>query len=903
MAANTPTPAPTPTPEAPPEPRGVAAVWAFPAVVALWTWVVGWLPHMVTMLAARNDWDGWGMPPADVLAAHADDLPRWTMAGGGLLLAGVGWVLAEQWDRYGLAGWFRVLSAVTGLGVGAWLVAAAYSSPFVLAPHLAGLALLLGAGWWAIDYTHDRRAAAARPGPAAVMAAETEGEEQRAMREALTRSHNADVIIVNYQQTKAGQTWELGPRTHDPDTGDELDALPDYGDFVSRLPQLRARIQARWRRKGVEFDENDIRTEASKVDRWFLHINLLHPEKEEIPAAAKPAGRRSWNDPAWLGRYMMDGADMALRMHGVSMKILGKSEGGKSTIANNVVRNAITTTDALTGRRDCVVFVAATDKLAPFVYPYLRPFLDGSMGFPVLDWCAGNDPYEVLRLFRAVYHLARSRNDELAEEDKILAASSKPGVVVIWEEARHGGDRPETIEVDREEWSISRLCMETMGMCRSAGIGIVPLTQDGVMEGIGPYGSQCQRNFSAFACTRTTSHADTILNLTALKGQQVDTTALTDNTIYLQPNIGDTARALPGKCANVRTAAIITPLVMAESAPLGPAVFPAEDVAAMGEDYTGRWQRARNATLTKITDRHGWEWREYGAPQGAPAPSTPSTPAAPARPAATGASTTRPPVDDPVETALHMLAVNAGEDPAGIIAQYRAGTLDAGLVGLAQALLGGPGTPVDGLPTGWTPGAGTQPTEPAEPVKPTGWTAADDEAVAALLGSPVSPVQFTPPTRPEPTRPAEDPDDRPQICGLPSKNQLADLERLAQQMATEADAMAGAGQASTTVDDAPTTVDDGLPQVLRDVAAAVASIRADRPDVRWVATAELAQRLYPCQGEKAVEEATAKLGKALSLQLPNLTRRTDFYGPGRTKRGRGYDVAPLLTAIAGYRGR
>lgn len=662
MAADT---SKTTTP-APPEPTGLAGAWAEAALLTGWVWLLGWFPRFAASASASAEADGWGAPTATTAVVEP-----WWMAGAGVLLFGVGWLLSWRWQRYGLAVVVRVFFAVVGAAAGGWLVAAAMTSPLAVTPHLLMAAGCLAVAWWALHFIADRRAMRVTPtdgGPPPVVVE----EEAVAMRKMLDRSNNADVVILNLTDTRAGQTWEFGPRTHHPETGLPLSELPDYTDFRTRMARLRTHIQAHWRARGVEFIENDIRDEPGKVDRWYLHINTKHPERDNIPAARRPPEPRNWNMPVWLGLFL-DGGDMELALCGRSMKILGKTGGGKSVIANNVVRGALTSRDLATGRRDCAVFVGATRKLGPFVYPWLRPWLDGTMAFPPITHAAGESPQEVLRMFRAVYRLAVYRNQQLAADDKLDVTSQSPGVVVFWEEARHGGDTTTTINMGNgEHWSISRLCHETMAICRSAGISVIPLTQEGLLEGIGPFGAQAQRNFSAFACARTTSHADAVLNLTALEGMGVDTTKLANNTIYLQPDTGDDARAMPGKCAEVRTEPIIAPLVLAEVAPLGDVVFPADEVAAMGDDFTGRWERDRNPILAAQTDKKGWTWREPAAPatptttapqphEGGPVPNmTPDMPPLPPLPPDERGWTTAD------EEYLARLAADPGYDQPGM---------------------------------------------------------------------------------------------------------------------------------------------------------------------------------------------------------------------------------------------
>lgn len=909
----------TATPPAAPD-DGVAAVWGQALHATLWLWLAGWLPRMANILHAQDGYNGLALPPADSIVPV---FPAWWMAAVAPLVWAVGVVLLPRWSACDTGGLFAAFVVVSGASAAGWLVYAGYTSPLSAAPVLLFAAALLAVAWWGVNTVAERRAIApliaAASAPAAAAAPDA---EVQAMRSMLDRSNNTDVIIVDWKETKGGQSWLLGPRTHDPVSGVALDDMPSFDDFTTRLKRLAMHLQASWRARDVEFIDNDITPEPLKVDRWWLHINTKHMEEQTVTADMKPPelARKSWNMPAWLGLFL-DGTDILFTLAGVHVKGVGATGGGKSVMANNAVREALTAQDMAmpVGHRDCHVFMCATQKLMPIAWPWVRPWFVGQMAHPALDWIAGEDPERVLDMWESVYRLAVSRNSRLGDDDKHLAAHTFPGLLVVWEEAKHGGYTTNTRLVNGEEWTISRFVAETVAIARSACIAVWALTQDGQVDGIGPYGGDAQRNFTGRYVTVTENHSDGFYNLPKLESMGIDTTKLRCNTIYVQQSIKDDTRALAAKASHIAKTPIIGPLVMAEVAHLVPPMWTREDLAALGPSYVRRWNEARLPAPAALCRRERIAWPacpllRIPGPGGtvhtaAPAAAT----AAPDAAADAGIPQFTPPPrnDDPVETAVHMLTEANGEDGRAAVVAYREGRLDPQYVQMARNLVGELSVQPAGSPTrpasvvpppahdedaheddphGDTPDGGASDyytgesdtvTAPhASPVNPDDDDAIDNE-LRAMLAEAATGV--APPTEPPPVV------DTGARFGLPTAGDLARLDNLAARMAAEADAMALGDDAAASV------ATDDLPPPLREVQAALDTLRAARGGMTWVATAELAA-IVMGDGER---EATRRLGRAISAALPGL-RTTDpkVYGPGRSRRGNGFVVAELEAGIA-----
>lgn len=674
---------PTGTPEDTREDRSVAALWALPVAVTMWVWVAGWLPM-------------WTRRAGGVF-------PEWMMPAVGVAFALIGVMLSRtRWtaDRYGpgMDVHGAVLSVFVGGAAGGWLTWAAYTSPWQTTPVLL-IAGVIGGAWWAMLEMEAMRRWREPERPQAAAAPHS---EEAAMRSMLDASNNADIAILKYEENRSGQSWLLGPRTVNED-GTPATELPDFADFTSRLPRLSTHLAAYWRRRNVEFDDGDIRPEPVKVDRWYLHINTLHVEKEPVTPDMAPTERRSWNMPVWLGLFL-DGGPMTVGLHGIHMRIIGATGFGKTVVANNIIRAGLKTVDPSTGTRDHLFWVCATDKLVPFVWPWLDPYFRGSMDYPALDWVAGQDPQSVLRFLRSVYFFCRDRNARLTDESKHPASAAMPGITVIWEEAQHGGNLVDTIDVNGEPWTISRLGHEIMTVARSAGVGTIALTQSGLTDALGEYSDLMLRNQTVRACTRTNTDFDGYYNLPALSGQGVNTTQLRNFTMYLQPSIDVEPRAIPGKAAYIDGTDTIRPLLLAEVAPHRPPTLPAEDLRALGEEYAQRWDPAllpelhRAVEVKRQKGDAALQWRVYGQVDTVPVTHTPAAPAATIQPAPTSSVDTYGVVDTgkyglPGEASLSMLEqlaenmMRQADEESAALAAETAGPDDVG-AGLPEPLAG-----------------------------------------------------------------------------------------------------------------------------------------------------------------------------------------------------------------------
>lgn len=558
--------------------------WALPAVLAAWVWAIGWAPAW----AARVE----------------SPFPPWWMAALGVAAALLGlWRAKRQWPhvRYGegLLEQGQLLSVVTGVCVAVFLVRAGYSSPWQQTPLGLVLAVVCG-GWFAALTTSAPERA--REENLRILAAHARDDDD-ALRAILDRSGGADILIYRHDETRAGHTYEVGP---DP----SFEHRPSYGDAIRIIDKLRTNLAIYWReRDGTVLEARDVHLEYVSIDRWLLHVSTKHVLQEVVryrPADLPP----SFNAPIELGLYE-DGARMAVRLLGRNMAIVGATGGGKSVIANNIIARTLECRDT-DGNPDALVWVAATQKLVPLVFPWLLPWFTGATARPCLDWIVGEDPDHVMRFLVAVYDLARDRNKRLTRKSKTTASGALPAVMVILEEAKlltTSGYKAfmgrDPVTKDAVYWDASRLINETIALTRSSAVSVVMITQQGLFEGLGSWGSQMQRNITVRACTVTMTDSDGHGMLPRLPAS-VRTTDLKNSSMYLQLGLDEDSRAAAGKAAKVDEDDVLPIAARVDRV----ARLEPRGVEAIGADlYAMRWDEDYQSDLAvALREEEGIEW-------------------------------------------------------------------------------------------------------------------------------------------------------------------------------------------------------------------------------------------------------------------------------------------------------
>lgn len=545
---------------------------AWPAVGVLAVFIAGWL---YTFAGAEVFSPWWLLASVPVLALLGSALARTHWSDHAF---GVGHERA--------AVWFARCCAVVA---GGWLTWSGWATPGKALP----LLLLAAAPLWLWFVILSVRA------PKAAQRQQDRYEEgrqvvqERGWRTVLDRAGNDDVILTGVREHRAGVVLTIEP---DPDAK----RTPTYAEFAGRAETISTQAAMHYRRtQGVRLPRNAVRPEQGQDDAEFL-LNIttrdVFTESTKYVADYVPGDITNAID---LGEYE-DAARLLIELSG-HMKIVGATGSGKSNLANNLIGR-------ITGTMNALVWVAATDKLVPLVWPWLRPFFEGATSRPCLDWVAGQSADAVLRMLRAAYKLACERNARLDDESKMRATSREPAVYVFVEEVSHAVEFTDLIEThDGQDVTVSDLIKMIAQAGRSANVWLILMSQYGINAALGDRASEAIRNITMRICLRTLESHDGSRTLPGLPAT-VDTTQLTDHTMFVQPNT-EVSRAFPAKAPHLEGAELVGPVALANTAWRPDGVEPESE---LGPDYAGRWDEDRIPEIALRVRRRGWVWPQDG---------------------------------------------------------------------------------------------------------------------------------------------------------------------------------------------------------------------------------------------------------------------------------------------------
>ncbi len=546
-----------------PDPR-----WYHPVIAALALYALGWVP---------------GVWP---------QVPPWAMASVGLAGAAVGVLCARraypEW-AYGRdhAGQVGGLAVAAGVAAAVWLVYAGYTSPLRAAGWLA-LATVVFGGFYALLVSQAPRRAQ-RVAAQAAVAAERAAQAwvARQWSQILARAGFPGMVVLSSTETRAGYTLVVQVNPEAPVT---------VGEVRQQQRKIAVNAAITLARHGITLRESDLRVEDTRAAHVFLiHVSTKGVLAESVPFPLDSPGA-SINDPCDIGLYE-DGRNTDLVLVGKHGMIVGATGSGKTVALNSIVGR-------VTERYDALVWIAATDKLIPLVYPWLRPWFDGRCQRPVLDWVAGQSHGEVLRMLAAAYQLMKQRNAELSNQSSLLASPREPAVVVIIDEAADALRRREVITTfDGQQMSATKLVYEIARAGRSAEVSVLLAAGAALIDVLGDYGSETMRHLTLRICLRTMSAYDGTATLVGLPGT-VDTTKLRDHSMLVQPSTEE-PRHLPAKAYYVEKDAVHP--VAIRNAQRRPDLETGR-ARHLGGDYAGRWDAERLPELVVACERDGFTW-------------------------------------------------------------------------------------------------------------------------------------------------------------------------------------------------------------------------------------------------------------------------------------------------------
>lgn len=616
MSANTPQQAQQHEHEWTPDPR-----WFHPVLAVLLAYVLAWVPR----------WGG---------------LTPWVMTGLGVAVAAAGLVWARQAypprcygpTQHGRA---RDLGLVVGAACGTWWVYAGLVGPtYPTALATALLGALLGGGAYAVLHSVAERHAEETLAALSAAPPGTGVDEDRALAltwlEIYRLAGFPGCQVVDLKHTAAGYTVAMIP---------DAAKAATFHELTTALHRITVNASIVLARQGVTVRSGDVTLEETgSAHVWLTHISTEHPHDERVDYTPSPTPR-SINDPLDVGRYVT-GDLVALSLARNHMMMVATTGGGKSVFANCCFARITECVDAL-------VWVGATSKLMPLVYPWLRPWLDGRMRRPILDWVAGEKPDEVLTMLAAAYQEMCRRNKRNTVTSKLKLCAADPAIVVFLEEAANIARRTDRIYAfDGQLMTAERLIFEITTAGRSAGVTVKTFGQSALVEALGPQrGSEVARNLTVRVAGKTMNPNDGYVVLPMLS-HTVDTTMLRDNTLLIQPS-EEAPRPLAAKAYYLEDIedepSRIHPVAI-HNGQFQPRLSP-DAVAALGVAYTQRWAPARCADLVAAAS---WEHLDWPVPAEADA-NMPAPPPPPVElPAGGGVKT------DPLEEAWLAIIAELG---------------------------------------------------------------------------------------------------------------------------------------------------------------------------------------------------------------------------------------------------
>ncbi|MGQ4271036.1 hypothetical protein [Nocardiopsis changdeensis] len=361
-------------------------------------------------LGAANEAAAWGLPPWWALGT----------AGAGLVLSQV-----RAHVRH-LGGTARIYRALCWAGGGAWtgwvLDTTVWDMPQLTAGATGALVAALGAPIVAdLERSRDVRA-------------EVVAKDEKRMGLAQQwKARLARVCKVQGVQIKGIETWLF----EDPETGRMRETgytvealLPVGGQGYDHVAACRTKLVTdldlpRGCTVAVE--------QGASARRVLIHVTTVNTLEKDIPLAVPKELPSSVREPMKIG-LTTRGRPVELNLQWSSGVLVGARRQGKSNTLKSITRQALRCSDVL---------IMGIDYNGGSVFaPFLRPWLEGKIERPPIDWVATSDE-EAAHLGEFLVYAIERRRSGYAEhmwrqggDDKLQASPQIPHILLLTDESK-----------------------------------------------------------------------------------------------------------------------------------------------------------------------------------------------------------------------------------------------------------------------------------------------------------------------------------------------------------------------------------------------------------------------------------------------------------------------------------
>lgn len=465
-------------------------------------------------------------------------LVKSALALGAPLVGGVAGLASTAGERFGDPA--RAYMTTSGLAAGAWLTGAALVSPYSMWSSIAAAAgsLLAFAAYppmrhaqlnWEANY-RARRAKPETAEPLTVVPMQRRDPDALKWEALFAKAGAPGLTYRDRVPTRCGFSL--------------LIRLPDDGKITfAKLTMLAERIEiAAGLSEGcVTFEKATTEKGRALAREVWVHFDVEDILSQSIPMPDEHSPL-SINEAFWIGKYS-DGEPIYLKLREIAALIVGVRGRGKTNLLNVIIHQLSRCTDVVIWMIDL--------KGGRAVKPWLRPWLEGKVKRPVLDWVATNR-FEAHRMLVGARALIDQRGQSGAGGSKIKPTRNLPAVIVICDEiAALVGMRsgPKSSRDGQGETSntLANILTGAIQLGRSEAVDFVLATQRSTvtMIGNGDLKSQCELRIGLGVTTPQDARSVFEGNSVAARMLNKLKDKATRGAVLIQD--GDGGRIAPGK--------------------------------------------------------------------------------------------------------------------------------------------------------------------------------------------------------------------------------------------------------------------------------------------------------------------------------------------------------------------